>query len=129
MSQPYATPFEANAADGGLDYARGFARDACPFPDAASRDLWCRQWDAAALEAGRVARASGICGLYRAALDVAALLRDLRERPRTLSVRSPRFRDCEIALTAALARVQAATAPPTPTETPATPEPTKGERT
>lgn len=79
--------------------------------DAARRDLWFAKWDAAALEAARLMAAQGTGALHRAAVKASALLRDMRNNPRTTSTRMPRYREVEVELMTALTRVQAAVQP------------------
>lgn len=79
----YATPFEANAADGSIDYARGVPYAACPYPDTASAERWRGQWIGAAESYAQAMRGQQTL-IRRAPHIIAALkaaaryLRDLR---------------------------------------------------
>lgn len=75
-------------------------------PGTNAHDLWFRKWDAAANEAARILKSGGINSLHRAAREAAALLRDMRNRPRSTSTTMPRFRQVEAALYTALSYVQ-----------------------
>lgn len=111
MSTPQPHPLARLNAEGDRDYFAGLPRDANPYPETdPARALWFAKWDASAQEAARILKASGAQRLYRAGLEASALMKDLREHPRTLSPRSPRFRETEIALNSALAGAMASCA-------------------
>lgn len=95
-------------AGGDRDYFAGLSRTDNPFPSGTpQRETWFATWDAAAHEAAVILKSSGAAQLYRAALETAALLRDMRDAPRTLTTRMPRYRDVEAALNTALSRAKA----------------------
>jgi len=95
--------------EGDAAFALAIPRDGNPhIHDAEKRRAWFAKWDSAALDAARLMKASGAAALYNACFAAAALLRDMRNSPRTTSTRMPRYREVEVELTAALARAQAA---------------------
>lgn len=107
MSTPH--PMERLSADGAKDFAICIPRDQNPYSaDDPARERWFAQWDAAAHEAARILRANAAGKLYRAALSAVALLRDMRNSPRTLTTRSARYREVEIDLNTAVSSAMAA---------------------
>lgn len=102
-------PFERLPEEGDRAFHAGRPRNDNPHPAGTeTRERWFSQWDACAQTAALVIKADGTGALYRAGLEVAALLRDMRNHPRTLSTRSPRFREAEAKLLSALSQVQSA---------------------
>lgn len=109
MSQPAPHPLDRLAAHGGTDYRACIPRADNPFNQGDPvRETWFSQWDAAAHEAARILKANAGQRLYRAALSAVSLLRDMRNSPRTITPRSPRYRDVEVDLNTAVSCALAA---------------------
>ncbi len=105
-----AHPLARLTAHGGTDYRLCIPRTDNPFPASdPAHAAWHEQWDAAALEGARILKASAAQRLYRVSLAAAALLRDMRSNPRTLTPRSQRYREVEVDLNTALSSALATT--------------------
>lgn len=107
-----ANPYDRLAEEGDAAWAACTPRSDNPHPHGSKMwEAWFAKWDAAALEGARILKGNGAAALYRAGLETATLLRDMRHNPRTLTTRSLRYRDAETHLNSALARAMASMKP------------------